>query len=207
MSCTDREKQLPAYLGGGLSSAEMDELTDHLASCATCRKTLEDLKKTGRLVCDLEKISPPPRLKSQIMNRAREGAEKKGFLRKFFFPLYIKIPVQVLAVAVLSVFSFYLYRQDVPRMRTEEIPCRRRRCSRQTGNRRCPGSFRENGPPCRKTPSRPTRRCLPQAPAEAMRVTPSLPWLLKKRCRRREKSPRMRGRRKTSPPPRHRCRR
>jgi len=122
MSCTDREKQLPAYLGGGLSSAEMDELMDHLASCATCRKTLEDLKKTGRLVCDLEKISPPLRLKSQIMNRAREGAEKKGFLRKFFFPLYIKIPVQVLAVAVLSVFSFYLYRQDVPRMRTEEIP-------------------------------------------------------------------------------------
>lgn len=122
MSCTDREKQLPAYLGGGLSSTEMDELTDHLASCATCRKTLEDLKKTGRLVCDLEKISPPPRLKSQIMNRAREGAEKKGILRKFFFPLYIKIPVQVLAVAVISVFSFYLYRQDVPRMRTEEIP-------------------------------------------------------------------------------------
>ena len=185
MSCTDREKQLPAYLGGGFSSAEMDELMDHLASCATCRKTLEDLKKTGRLVCDLEKISPPLRLKSQIMNRAREGAEKKGFLRKFFFPLYIKIPVQVLAVAVLSVFSFYLYRQDVPRMRTEEIPLPPCRCSRQT-EPPLPGSFRENGPPCRKR-----RRADQEMPATSASRSDagdsSLPWLLKK-VPRREKS-------------------
>jgi len=123
MSCTDREKQLPAYLEGDLSSMEMEELRDHLASCENCRKALEDLNKTGRLVRDLEEVSPPPRLKSQIMARVRKEADgKRGILRKFFFPLYIKIPVQAFAVVVISVFAFYLYRQDVSQVRIKGIP-------------------------------------------------------------------------------------
>jgi len=123
MNCSDIEKQLPAYLEGDLSSVEMEELRDHLASCENCRKALEDLNKTGRLVHDLEEVSPPPRLKSQIMARVREEADgKRGILRKFFFPLYIKIPVQAFAVVVISVFAFYLYRQDVPQMRIKGIP-------------------------------------------------------------------------------------
>lgn len=123
MSCEDREKQLPAYLEGDLSSMEMEELRDHLASCENCRKALEDLKKTNRLVRDLAEVSPPPWLKSQIMARVREEAgEKRGWLRKVFFPLYIKIPVQAFAVVVISVFAFYLYRQDAPQMRMKGIP-------------------------------------------------------------------------------------
>jgi len=123
MSCQDREKRLPAYLEEDLSPAEMDDLTEHLASCEDCRKVLEDLMKTGCLVHDLEEVSPPPWLKSQIMGRVREeAAKKRGVLRKFFFPLYIKIPVQAFAVVVISVLAFYLYRQDAPQIRMKGIP-------------------------------------------------------------------------------------
>jgi hypothetical protein len=118
MTCQDREKQLPAYLEGELSPAEAEEFRVHLASCTSCRKTLEDMKKTDRLVQGLAEVEPPPWLKQQIMARVRqEASEKKGFLQRVFFPLYIKIPVQAFAVIIISVLAFYVYRQDAPQMR------------------------------------------------------------------------------------------
>jgi hypothetical protein len=123
MTCTDREKQLPAYLEGELSPGKMKEYRIHLASCATCRKTLEDLKSTDRLVRGLAEVEPPPWLQQQIMTRVRqESIEGRGCLRKFFFPLYIKIPVQAFAVIVISVLAFYVYRQDAPQLRMKGLP-------------------------------------------------------------------------------------
>jgi hypothetical protein len=122
MICTDREKQLPAYLEGILSPGEMEECRVHLESCETCRKILEDLKKTDRLLRGLAEVEPPPWLQQQIMARVRtEAEEHKGFWRRFFFPLYIKIPVQAFAVIVISILAFYVYRQDEPQMRMKGI--------------------------------------------------------------------------------------
>lgn len=123
MTCQDREKQLPAYLEGELSPAEAEEFRVHLASCTSCRKTLEDIKKTDRLVQCLAEVEPPPWLKQQIMARVRqEASEKKGFLQRLFSPLYIKLPVQAFAVVVISVLAFYVYRQDAPQMRIKGFP-------------------------------------------------------------------------------------
>lgn len=123
MTCADREKQLPVYLEGELSPRESEELRAHLASCETCRETLEDLKNTDRLVRGLAEVEPPPWLQQQIMTRLRQEAkEKKRFLRKIFFPLYIKIPVQAFAVIVISVLAFYVYRQDEPQLRMKGLP-------------------------------------------------------------------------------------
>ena len=123
MTCTDREKKLPAYLEGELSPGELEEIRTHLAACETCRRALADLKTTDRLVQGLPEVEPPPWLKQQIMTQVRqEASEKKGLLRRFFFPLYIKIPVQAFAVVVISVLAFHVYRQDAPQMRIKGFP-------------------------------------------------------------------------------------
>ena len=123
MTCEDRVKKLPAYLEGELPPRESEEFKNHLASCETCRKTLEDLKAADRLVRNLGEVEPPPWLKQQIMTRVREvHAESEGFWRKFFFPLHIKVPVQAFIVIVVSVLAFYSYRQDEPRMRMQGMP-------------------------------------------------------------------------------------
>ncbi|HPJ95951.1 MAG TPA: anti-sigma factor, partial [Syntrophales bacterium] len=72
MTCEDRVKKLPAYLEGELPPRESEEFKNHLASCETCRKTLEDLKAADRLVRNLGEVEPPPWLKQQIMTRVRE---------------------------------------------------------------------------------------------------------------------------------------
>jgi len=123
MTCEDRVKKLPAYLEGELSPQESEEFKAHLASCETCRETLEALKAADRLVRNLGEVDPPPWLKQQIMTRVREAhAERERFWRKFFFPLHIKIPVQAFVVIIVSVLAFYIYRQDEPRLRMRGIP-------------------------------------------------------------------------------------
>jgi hypothetical protein len=123
MTCQDREKQLPAYREGELSPEEAEEIRTHLAACETCRRVLADLKTTDRLVRSLAEVEPPSWLKQQIMVRVRqESSEKKGFLQRFFFPLYIKIPVQAFIVIVISVLAFYVYRQDAPQMKIKGFP-------------------------------------------------------------------------------------
>lgn len=123
MTCEDREKKLPAYLEGELPPQEMEEIEAHLASCETCRSTLENLKAADHLVRNLGDVEPPPWMKQQIMARVREAhAESEGFWRKFFYPLHIKIPVQAFAVIVITVLAFYVYRQDEPQLRMQGYP-------------------------------------------------------------------------------------
>jgi len=123
MTCEDRVKKLPAYLEGELPPRESEEFKNHLASCETCRKTLEDLKAADRLVRNLGEVEPPPWLKQQIMTRVREvHGQNESLWKKFFFPLHIKIPVQAFAVIVVTVLAIYIYRLDEPQIRMRGFP-------------------------------------------------------------------------------------
>ena len=123
MTCGDIQNQLPAYEEGLLSPEENEAVASHLVSCRSCRKALEDLKKAHLLVRGLKEVEPPPGFKQAVMKRIRqETKQKQRFWRKFFFPLYIKIPVQAFVVIVISVLAFYVYRQDAPQLREQGMP-------------------------------------------------------------------------------------
>lgn len=108
--CRDVENLLPLYPEGALSESERRVVEDHLAECAVCRKELAYLQKAGKLVNQLSPIEEPPWFQQKIMARVREEAARKGFVKKWFYPLRIKIPVQVAATIVIAVLAVYLYR-------------------------------------------------------------------------------------------------
>lgn len=123
MTCSDIQNRLPAYEEGLLSPEETREIESHLASCGSCRKTLEDLKKASTLVRGIKEVEPPSGFKQEIMDRVREEArQERRFWQKIFFPLYIKIPVQAFAVIMISVLAFYIYQQDASQLREKGIP-------------------------------------------------------------------------------------
>ena len=98
MMCSEIENRLPAYLEDLLSPEERKSIAGHLASCPHCSRAFADLKKAEELVHGLGELEPPPFFEERIMSRVREEAgQKQGILRKFFFPLHIKIPIQTLA--------------------------------------------------------------------------------------------------------------
>ena len=122
MNCKDIENNLPLYEDNLLSGAEKQAVEQHLKSCSNCAKALVQLQKTGRLVESLAEVEPPPWFKQKIMSRVREEAEKKSLAQKWFYPLRIKIPVQIMATIVIAVFAVYIYRSDDKQMKVAMLP-------------------------------------------------------------------------------------
>jgi len=117
MNCKDVENNLPLYEDDVLSGAEKQTIEQHLKSCSKCAKALAQLQKAGRLVEGLAEVEPPPRFKQTIMSRVREEAAKKSLAQKWFYPLRIKIPVQIMATIVIAVFAVYIYRSGDEQMK------------------------------------------------------------------------------------------
>ena len=118
MTCNAINNMLPAYLEDILSPEEKKSIERHLASCALCSRILADLRKAENLVKGLGEVEPPPFFEQRIMSRVREEAgQKKGILRKFFYPLHIKIPIQALATLLVAILAFYVYQKNEPEMK------------------------------------------------------------------------------------------
>jgi hypothetical protein len=119
--CKDIENNLPLYLDNSLSGADKKDVEEHLKTCPQCTKALAQLSKTEALVNSLADVNPPPWFKQKIMARVREEAEKKSFVQKLFYPLRIKIPVQVFATVCIAVLAVYIYRAGEEQMK-EVVP-------------------------------------------------------------------------------------
>jgi hypothetical protein len=118
MTCNEIENLLPAYMEELLSPEGRKNIEEHLASCSRCSQALADLKKAEELMHGLEEVEPPPFFEQRIMAGVREEAgKKKGIRQKLFYPLYIKVPVQVMATVFVAVFAFYIYQKGEPEMK------------------------------------------------------------------------------------------
>jgi len=108
--CEEIENNLPFYLDNSLPDAEKQAVEKHLNSCARCTKALVELSNTQSVVSNLAEVEPPPWFKQKIMSMVREEAERKSFVQKWFYPLKIKIPVQIFATVFVAVLAVYIYR-------------------------------------------------------------------------------------------------
>jgi len=118
MTCREIQNLLPGYRENHLSGEERSLIESHLTICSLCRRSLTDLKETERLLNHLEEVEPPAFFEQRIMSRIREeAAGNKSLLRKIFFPLYIKIPLQAMATVLIAVLAVYLYQKNEPEMR------------------------------------------------------------------------------------------
>jgi hypothetical protein len=105
------ERLLSGLIDGDLSDEERGRAEEHLRSCGSCRNAFADLKKSDDLVKRLEDVEPPPWLKTRVMARVREEAQgRQSVLRKLFFPLHIKVPIQALATVLIAVVAWNVYR-------------------------------------------------------------------------------------------------
>jgi hypothetical protein len=66
----------------------------------------------------LGEVEPPPFFEQRIMSRVREEAgQKQGILRRLFYPLHIKVPIQALATLLVAVLALYVYQTGEPEMK------------------------------------------------------------------------------------------
>jgi hypothetical protein len=119
MKCGQIQKMLPACQDGILSKTETALVEKHLAACDSCRASFKEYQQARQLVKKLEKVEPPPGFAKKIMVRIEQEEERKGgLLRKLFYPIRIKVPIQAVAMVVIAVLAIQTYRSVEPQKQT-----------------------------------------------------------------------------------------
>jgi hypothetical protein len=123
MECKGTQERLSAYLEGVVSPEERKLVEEHLNSCPQCRTAFVDRKRAAELIRDLEEVEPPAWLTSKIMSRVRaENESKRGVLRKLFYPLHIKVPIEAFATVLIAVIAVYVFKAVEPEMKRAQLP-------------------------------------------------------------------------------------
>jgi hypothetical protein len=113
MECRKIQEKLHAYLEGVVPAREENLIREHLSSCPDCKVVLEEIKKTAKLLKNLDRIEPPPWLSQRIMGRIREEAENhRGIADWLFRPLRVKVPLQAFALVLILGFAALVYREN-----------------------------------------------------------------------------------------------
>jgi hypothetical protein len=115
MECRDVQDKLNLYVEDLLSPREKRIVREHIFTCPTCSKALQELEKAISLLNDLDRIEPPPWLATKIMAHIENDAESlRGILSWLFRPFTIKIPIQALTLVLIVGLSVLLYRANIP---------------------------------------------------------------------------------------------
>ncbi|HDH50898.1 MAG TPA: DUF2275 domain-containing protein, partial [Nitrospirae bacterium] len=132
MKCSDIEKKLSAYIEEMLSGEDRKQVDAHLETCLQCRASLDDLERSIAYTQGIEEVEPPVWLKQKVMARVRqEGRAKKAIFQKLFFPLHIKVPIEVIATLAVAVTAFYVFKSVEPDMKMAYAPAEQDITSRQ----------------------------------------------------------------------------
>jgi len=123
MDHEDIRHKLSEYIDGSISAREKAGIEAHLKTCEQCSNALMELRKTVEHIKTVEEIEPPAWMTQKIMAKVRAGAEeRKNWFQRFFLPLHIKLPIQVVAVVFLAVTAFSIYRSIQPAPTPSEAP-------------------------------------------------------------------------------------
>jgi hypothetical protein len=123
MECKEIQKRLSAYIEKAVSSQQKKAIDRHLKQCKRCRQAFTDLKKTIKYVQQLEEVEPPRWLAQKVMAQVRaEAEEKPGILKRLFYPLYIKLPLEAIALIFVAVGTIYIFKTMQPQMQLAKIP-------------------------------------------------------------------------------------
>jgi hypothetical protein len=115
MECSNIQQKLSAYIEEILSPEERILIDEHLNSCHKCSQALSDLRKTMEYIKNLEEVEPPPWLTQKVMARIRsEAGPAKGVIQRLFYPLHVKLPIEVAATIAIAVTTIYIFRTIQP---------------------------------------------------------------------------------------------
>ncbi|MCZ6550910.1 MAG: zf-HC2 domain-containing protein [Candidatus Methylomirabilales bacterium] len=112
MRCEEIQNQLSAYLEDELEPAQRHNIEAHMEGCVRCRQELALLRRTISALQTLEEIEVSPRLTAAIQTgvSTRGRSRWRKLASRLFFPIHIKIPLEAMALLLISLGVVYLYR-------------------------------------------------------------------------------------------------
>ena len=116
MECERIEELLSEYIDDLLDLQTKNYVEDHLQGCEECSKTLEELKTIVQELGQMETVPAPVDFTTNVHKSLAKGTWAKQLFEALFFPLKVKLPLQVAAasiIAILVITFSYKIKPDV----------------------------------------------------------------------------------------------
>jgi len=145
MNHNDIRHKLSEYIDNSVTPDEKTAIEAHLPTCTECSDALRELRKTIENIHAVEEVQPPAWMTQKIMAKVREDAEQKsGILRRLFYPLAVKLPIQAVAVLFLTITAYYIYSGMHPADRYAKEPLGQ--LAKEEARPAAPGVLDQKGP-------------------------------------------------------------
>jgi hypothetical protein len=83
MRCRKTQRNLSAYLAGELGHRKTERVREHLLTCSTCARELEDLEKLNKRLDRLEGVVPSPSFEERFWRKVKETKKPESAPRRF----------------------------------------------------------------------------------------------------------------------------
>ena len=102
-----REK-LSEYIDGMLSQEEVSAVREHLDRCPACMEEYEEMVKIIGHMNQMESLETPEFFVEKVHERLKKPSSLQSFIKRLFFPLKIKIPLELAGVAAVALLVIYI---------------------------------------------------------------------------------------------------
>src|SRR5262245_64100612 len=103
MTCHDAREQLSALIDDTLGGEERSAVEAHLATCAECRRELDQLRGTVGLLRAAKPERAPAGFVDRVLEAARPEPWPRRLVRALFLPWPVKLPVEAAAIVLVAV--------------------------------------------------------------------------------------------------------
>jgi hypothetical protein len=109
MTCHDAREQLSALIDDALGAEARSAVEAHLATCAECRRELEQLRGTVALLRAVEPARAPVGFVDRVLEAARPAPWPRRLVRALLLPWPVKLPVEAAAIVLVAVGVAYVF--------------------------------------------------------------------------------------------------
>jgi len=124
MICKEIKIKLPAFLAGELESLEIEQVKNHLESCAHCREEMVDLNEFWSKLGILPEVEPSENLRANFytmlesykagLQEEQAGFHLVQFLEKIFSSFWPRRPLLQMATVLILVVAGFLSGRFLP---------------------------------------------------------------------------------------------
>lgn len=100
--------KLSEYIDGMLNEKEASAVKEHLDLCLDCMEAYEEMVKIIGHMTEMEKLETPESFLERVHERMEKQSSLQRLIKGLFFPLKIKVPLELAGVAAAALLVIYI---------------------------------------------------------------------------------------------------
>jgi len=120
--CSETRDLLSEYMDDALDAKAKALADEHLRTCPACREELDSLKTVVKRIGSFESVKAPADFLDQLHKRMERRPRISVIWERLFYPLRVKIPLQLAGAAVMALIIFSILPLQQPSLKLHSKP-------------------------------------------------------------------------------------